>query len=166
MGNDLRAPCEADEHLELWLRRLGINMDLVAVKDDVRLVGKLHGLTIRGRFLVDGPVPIHVARWIYAADVEKKIHVAGHCGAPSPDEFGTVWRDAKGRIISVESENNSYEKGIAMGIREQLLAEYVFVRSLDDAPDRRGFVESYHICSGKALELFVAMVRVGMGGKP
>lgn len=165
----MRDTADADDYLELRLRRLGIEFDTYHPESDAvkhynsRLVGRLGPLTIgwgRGYFVVDGPVPIELARWIYAADVEKVIRSGGHCKAPSPDDYGVEWFDVEGKSLVVDPDGKQREAFATSTIlRNHDMSQLHFVASLDEVPDRRGVVDSYHIDTDQGLARFVSMAR-------
>lgn len=160
---------DTDEFVELRLRRLGIEFEICHPESErvkgfySRVLGTIRPLTIgwgRGYWIARGKVPIEVARWIYAADIEKVIRVGGHCRAPSPDEYGCEWFDAEGRNIVVDPDGEQRRQFATIDLlRDVDLSMHRFVKSLDEVPDRRGVVDCYHIDTDEGLARFVAMVR-------
>jgi hypothetical protein len=108
-------------------------------------------------------IPIELARQLHADPIGKTdVRVGGHCGCPSPDEYGATYLDAAGRLLVREAEREQMEYFIKKG----------FVRA--DAMDGRAYaanpktdahhatVDSYHIDSEAGLRLFVDALRAQM----
>lgn len=114
-------------------------------------------------WVANGPVPIAVARELYADPVGvTDIRVDGHCGCPAPGEFGTRWVDLDGRKVLSMAEHASAtryaasDSDIIAKVGRDVLAEHRF----DEDPTRfEGFIDTYHIDSEVGLRIFADMIR-------
>lgn len=114
----------------------------------------------RGYWIARGPMPLEVARELYAQPIGRDaVRVAGHCCCPPPEAPWITWRAPDGRQVVPLAER---EKCVAWIGRlwkteAELDASYLF----SDDPTSAGaaFVESYHIDTEAGLILFVETIR-------
>ncbi len=130
------------------------------------LTGKLGPFTFRRAWyywVAEGPMPIKMARELYADPVGKDdVRVGGHCGCPSPDKYGATYYDADGLQLysdptgeEARKQAHFLEKGF---ITPEQCSLYRFV------PDKRAaavraIVDCYHIDSEVGLRLFADTIR-------
>lgn len=126
-------------------------------------MGKLGTFTFqRGWYywIVSGNLPIELARELWQ-DPEGRatVRAGGYAGGRDPDEQ-VRWFDADGRPLFVDPTGKKEAEDRAFCERHKLgpIAER-YVRSLDEVPDRRGFVEQYHIDDQAGLRLFADTLR-------
>ena len=129
---------------------------------NAKLTGKLGEFTFKRDWyywVVSGPMPIEVARELYADPVGKTdIRVDGHCGCPSPDDYGVTWFTSDGKPIWKESNREQYEKYYKGSFKEPFFSD-----TPETVPGAEGVIESYHIDSELGLYIFVqALKRHGL----
>lgn len=113
-------------------------------------------------WFVKGPMPIALARRIYADPVAPEIRVAGHCGAPPPDEWAEHYA-VDGRKILKTSDRSSCEPyrdapGLLGDVSRKILVGSVF--SDNPAADAAvSVVSAYHVDSALALRVWADYVR-------
>lgn len=117
-------------------------------------------------WVVQGPVPLEVARELYADPVgNTDVRVAGHCGCPPPEHPWVEYYDAQGLLVALDvggKEREQFRVMIAGGhLTEADRALYHFVDSEAerDSVSVRSVVESYHIDSEVGLRLFADTLR-------
>lgn len=102
-------------------------------------------------WIVEGKMPLEVARELYADPVGKRsVRVAGHIGSPPPKDPWIEWEDDEGRRIfpiSKKPENFS----------EKDAGYQVFVK--DPSKVGKGFVTTYHIDTSEGLKVFADAIR-------
>jgi len=146
------------------LERCGIK-----VLSGTPIVGQLGAFTFRFHnyyWIVDGPMPLDVALKLYADPVGKTdIRSGGHCGCPSPEEYGADYFDADGKQLC--SDPDGKEAASLAGFIERgtlppdAADDYRFV------PDKRvGYaraeVRCYHVDSELGLYILANAIR-GLG---
>lgn len=162
---------EADEYIKRELTRCGITIvDNMKENSEVpyTVIGKLGKFEFRRAWyywVVDGRVPIDIAMALWYNPVgQTDIRVDGHCGCPSPKEFGTRWFDKDGQQILHLKEKAEFEKYAALDsesvmkkVGEEGLKKFLF----HEQPELvgQGFVESYHIDSELGLYIFVQTLK-------
>lgn len=152
-----------DRTLGLQLEALGIPIVSIEPYGEVRaaIAGQLGPFRIERRWayfsVTGGLVPIEVAREMYADQIGRTdVRVCGHCGCPSPDEYGADMIAADGRSVISTVE---YEKCLKISfIKPETLAKYVLETDPAAATAER-FVDSYHIDSEAGLKVFVETIR-------
>lgn len=154
---------DVDRKVVRELERCGIPavpVEKGGVEVPYRHIGKLGDFTFKRAWyywMVWGPVPLRVAEELYMDLVGKTdIRVGGHCGCPSPAEYGTQYEAADGRRIYKRKEEDEEERldKIQPGWRKD------YILSDDPAAEcERAFVESYHIDSELGLYIFVETLR-------
>jgi hypothetical protein len=112
---------------------------------------------------VSGPMPVEVARLLYADPVGKRdVRAGGHCGCPPPDEYGVTWHHPDTGAVLMTQECWLEYQGLSA--RHPELKKHGppqgYAPADDPAAFGRGVVDNYHIDSQEGLDLFVAMVRV------
>jgi hypothetical protein len=119
-------------------------------------------------WVADGPVPIEIARALYADPIGKiDVRSGGHCGCPSPDEYGAVYYDADGKRLYSDpdgSERRKLDELIAKG----LIESNPLYRCVPDRKTAatRIVVDCYHLDSEAGLRLFADAVRGLSGDHP
>jgi hypothetical protein len=130
------------------------------------ITGKLGAFTFTRSWyywVAEGPVPLEVARELYADPVGKTdVRVGGHCACPSPDEYGATYFDADGFELASDPEGKEattwahlQERGILPSPEEKRIRFVADVRAVAV----RGEVSSYHIDSEVGLRLFADTIR-------
>jgi hypothetical protein len=165
MSHERTIEVSVADYVELVMRREAIPFEVVndpSKQVSCNVVGKLGPFTIdrSGYWRVDGPVPIEVARRLYEADEDHVIRVAGHCMAPPPEDPWVVWHDDDGKTLEADPDGSIEKQATHFTNRFGLDFSHIrFVRSLDEVPNKRGFVMSYHIDTEDGLHLFIRTVR-------
>lgn len=127
-------------------------------------IGKLGNFTFRRAWyywVVDGPVPLAIAEELYADHIGKTdIRVGGHCGCPSPAEYGTEYFDAEGKQLyeSKGKEKDAEEMAAMDKYVPNWRDEYRVVEDRD-AECVRAIVSTYHIDTELGLYIFVETLR-------
>lgn len=129
-----------------------------------RLTGKLGKFTFTRAWyywIVDGDVPIEVARILWQ-DPEGRatVRAFGYAGGSDPDDR-VQWFDAEGNILSVDPTGEEERENAKLVARHPNIdmSDIRYVRSLDDVPDRRGVVGCYHVDDQAGLRLFADTIR-------
>jgi hypothetical protein len=132
------------------------------------VTGRLGDFTFRRAWyywIVEGRVPLAVAETLYADPVGRTdVRVGGHCGCPSPREYGTTWVDPNtGKVATSLEEKARCNQWIASGsamsaTAKRVLDECVFTDT-PEADGLVGFVDLYHIDTEVGLRLFADTVR-------
>lgn len=161
---NLAGNADCDRHIRAELTRCGIEVvegERTTGEVPYSLAGKLGAFTFRRAWyywIVAGPMPLDVARRLYAHPVGKTdIRVAGHCGCPPPEEPWVTWRDDEGNELVPESQREECE-----AMAERLPSIRPFMERQRFVPDPtagRGFVESYHVDSELGLYLLAESIR-------
>lgn len=115
-------------------------------------------------WIAKGPMPIEVAREMYRhPDGRHAVRVDGHCGEPSPDDYGHTWLMPDGRQVTPKTFNGEdqevkwnemYEKGLLSTDGKNLV--------FSDDPASLGakcFIAQYHIDTALGLKLYVDKIR-------
>lgn len=132
--------------------------------DRVGYTGKLGPFTFTRShsyyWIVKGPVPIDVANELYADYIGKKdVRSGGHCGCPSPSEYGQSLTAQNGKHVLAQKDVDEFRSFMLKGvIPTNALDRYV----LPDTPEAVGaayFVDLYHIDSQEGLELFADTIK-------
>lgn len=142
-----------------------------------RISGRLGEITFKRAWyywMVDGDVPIEVARKIYAQKPYGKqdVRIEGHCGCPAPEDPWVEYRDASGKRVAVLSADDRRLFGrcdageldvhltkIITELRQNTI--YVDTKEERTSLATSAFVTSYHIDSQAGLKVFVD----AMGGR-
>jgi hypothetical protein len=127
------------------------------------ITGKLGPFTfVRAWYywIVNGPVPLTVARELYANPVGvTDIRVAGHCGCPPPERPWITVITLDGRHVIDSQERERIEKLFRNVVdREEFERDNVFSDHIA-AVGAQEFVMSYHIDSEVGLRLFADTIR-------
>lgn len=123
------------------------------------VIGRLGQFTFRRAWyywVANGPVPIELARKLYADPVGvKDIRVDGHCGCPAPDDFGGNYFAADGSRILVDPEG-SEQRTIAKFPDLFKEERFVFVSSKEERREiaKSIIIDCYHIDSEVGLRIF------------
>jgi hypothetical protein len=162
--------CDRYTRRELELARIEIVEGQPAKGEvETRLSGRLGAFTFRRAWyywVVKGPVPIAIAREIYADPVGKEdIRAGGHCGRLPPDEYGVQYFDVDGRQLYVDaagSERRTIAGLIKRGTMK--LGDFSDTCFVDSEAERdrlaaRVIVDCYHIDSEIGLRVFADAVR-------
>lgn len=117
-------------------------------------------------WVVKGPVPLDVARELYADPVGKTdVRVTGHCACPPPEEPWVHYYDAEGKLVALDiggKERKQLRSLVASGaLPEDAGARYRFVDTKEEREEVsvRAVVESYHIDTEVGLRLFADTIR-------
>lgn len=131
------------------------------------VLGRLGDFTFRRAwyyYIVDGPVPIEVAREIYADPVGRDdVRAGGDCGCISPDDYASEWYDERGvRLLDMEERKKledyvANEVGKLKEIAEEMLRTHRFVES--PVAVGRGVIRTYHVDSEVGLRLLADKLR-------
>lgn len=148
---------DCDKHIEKELKAAGINIvhgEMQKGEVSATITGKL------GRFIfirywyywvVEGNMPLEVARELYANPIGKKdVRVAGHAGCPAPEDPWIEWTDDEGRRIFPMSRKPKHYSEKEAGYQ-------VYVE--DPSKVGQGFITTYHIDSPEGLKLFADAIR-------
>lgn len=168
---NLAGRLDCDLRITEELKRCRIPKESVSPKGGevpYNIIGRLGKFTfVRAWYywMVEGPVPLYVAWILYADPVGvTDIRVAGHCGCPSPEEYGATWRNKEGKIIlkmkeKIQAQQYLLDDSMFMqDIGKKILVEYDFAE--DPSKVGIGFVESYHIDTEVGLRVFVDTLRI------
>ena len=110
-------------------------------------------------WVVNGPVPLAIARELYADPVGvSDIRVAGHCGCPAPKKPWTSLIATDGRQVIDFKEQVLLDSTYNQAEREAL-AQVIVYSDDPAATDAQEFVTSYHIDSEIGLRLFADTMR-------
>jgi len=115
-------------------------------------------------WVAKGLVPLEVALRLYADPIGRKdVRVNGDCGCPPPEGHQLTWRDTKGHLLVVLSDEDKQRIGIPGCMRElfekSLKAQNaIVVDDVHSVPGARAYVNYYHIDSQEGLNLFAAEV--------
>ena len=171
-----KTPIEADSQLSMELEGAGISVVRAPIPHPhpevhTHVTGLLGEIVFRRAWYywcVDCWIPYAVALEMWNDPLGKKdVRVGGHCGCPSPLEYGTQWVNADtGKDIlhtrektQCEAVVNSRTDGMLFEISKKILNENEFADAPSEAAKLHGFVDSYHIDSYEGLKLFVATVK-------
>jgi hypothetical protein len=135
------------------------------------LAGSLHGWYFRRAWyywvahatVQSAALPIEVARELYADPLGRSdIRVGGHCACPAPDEYGAIYYDADGKILSSDplgTQAVEYQGLVDRGLIDaEDIDKHRFVvdKKLSAV---RAVVDLYHIDSLAGLRLFADTLR-------
>jgi hypothetical protein len=157
--------CDAEIRRELTRARIPIVATSSRGEVPASIAGELGPFKFRRAWyywVVDGPVPLDVARELYADPVgATDVRVAGHCGCPPPDEWATYF-DAAG--LELCSDPDGEEEATFDGMIERGLLSADQKSRFRYVPDRvaasvRAVVQNYHIDTEVGLRLFVDTIR-------
>lgn len=114
-------------------------------------------------WIVRGPMPLEVARRLYAEPVGREaVRVAGHCACPPPDEWA-VWRDAAGGQLWPDPDGAHEARHRALVARHPRLHDPAdrdrFVVDPAAEPGASAFVDSYHVDTPEGLRLLADVIR-------
>jgi len=157
---------DCDREIERELTRCRIPVvrgERSAGEVSASITGKLGPFTFRRAWyywVVNGPMPIETARTLYADPLGKAdVRVGGHCGCPSPDDYGAMFFDADGLylIVDPDGEEERRAKSLAESldsIRDEL-PKWRFVASKEERARLgvRAIVDCYHVDSEAGLRL-------------
>lgn len=165
--DNLAGRYDCDVFIKKELERCGIESTPLPGKLQTEVPAAIMGKLGRFEFyrawcywIVCGPVPLNVAKELYADPVGKTdIRVSGHCGCPPPDKPWITWRSKSGKILAdiAQREVATESFGEIAGFIEDLDKKYEFV----DNPTvvGEGFIETYHIDSELGLRVFADTLR-------
>lgn len=126
--------------------------------------GALGGFTFRFQnyyWIAAGKVPLAIARELYADPVGRTdIRSGGHCGCPSPDEYGAEYIDAKGRHLF--RRKGAVEQAQEVATLDKYVPDWRERYAYVDDPEAEcadAFVSGYHIDSELGLYVFVQALR-------
>ena len=151
---NLAGNSNATVYIESELQEAGIEIVRGKMRQGevkTNITGRLGEFTFKRAWyywIVSGPVPLDVAKEMYATEIGKEyIRVAGHAGCPPPEEWALPNLDD---VLSNEMERLGIESISSNKIRE--LCNNGEIK----APM---FVNLYHIDSQEGLNLFVETIR-------
>lgn len=160
---------ECDAEIARELTRCGIEIirgDRSNHEVAASVTGKLGAFTFRRAWyywVVEGPMPLDVALKLWADPVGKcDIRSGGHCGCPSPEEYGADYFDVDGNQLWSDPDGKRARELIEQGLLPAGgLDRNRFV------PDKRvGYaqaeVRSYHVDSELGLYILAQAIR-GLG---
>ena len=108
---------------------------------------------------VSGPVPLEVAKELYADPAgEKDVRVVGHCGCPPPEAPWLTWRDEDGKELVPQNQYSEY-CALFKDKADEFIKEQNIRFSDDPTRDGKAFVENYHIDTQEGLNLFAATLK-------
>lgn len=123
-------------------------------------LGQFHFHRAWRYWIVRGPVPLNVAKELYADPAGvTDIRVSGHCGCPPPESPWIIWRGKSGKTLADVTQRETAMElfGEVQGYMKELDEKYEFVD--DPSAVGEGFVETYHIDSELGLKIFVDTLR-------
>jgi hypothetical protein len=130
------------------------------------ITGKLGAFTFTRSWyywVAEGPVPLEVARDLYADPVGRAdVRVGGHIACPSPDEYGATYFDSDG--FELASDPDGKEASTWAHMQERGFLQSPEERRIRFVPDAaavaaRAVVDTYHIDSEVGLRLFADTIR-------
>lgn len=113
-------------------------------------------------WIVDGLVPLRIARILYAGPTgQKYVRVAGHCACPPPDAWAVHFHETGKKLITSKSAGYPRPEnpiGIMKHVFDTIDQDYLIV---DDpaASAHASYVDTYHIDTMNGLRLFVDTIR-------
>lgn len=118
----------------------------------------------RGYWIVNGRIPLELAKLLYELPLRSRIRVAGHCEAPPPEEPWITWYcQSTGKKLLLMAERTEVIKArdsdssMMRQIGQKILDECLF--SDERASIGNGFIETYHIDGDEALAQFLECCR-------
>jgi len=154
---------DCDEHIERELRHARI----LIVKGEptqgevkTTLSGKLNGFTFERAwyyYVVKGVMPLELALALWEDPLGKDdIRVGGHCGCPSPLEYGATFLDANGLQLYEDKDGSQAKK--YDGLIERGLLPEDSRNGWRFCTDRKkeevtGYIDCYHVDSEAGLRL-------------
>jgi len=156
---------DCDKFIEQELRRSKIGVihgERTRGEVPASITGKLGPFTfVRAWYywMVSGPVPLTVARELYADPIgATDIRVAGHCGCPAPEKPWTTLIAPDGRQVVDSGEREGFKVFFNEPKGKELALEIVFSDDIS-AVGAQEFAMSYHIDSEVGLRLFADTMR-------
>jgi hypothetical protein len=159
-----------DTHCDLKIKEelSGCGIDLVEsgrVNSEVpyTITGKLGPYTFTRAWyywVVNGPTPIEVARELY-----NDIVGGGHCGCPSPDEYGCDFYDLDGKHLYVDIDGKERERCLSFlekgFLTKKEFDSWHFISSQAEKKELAvvGIIDSYHIDTEIGLKVFVDTIK-------
>lgn len=117
-------------------------------------------------WVVNGPVPLEIAKQLYADPVGKRdVRVAGNCGCPPPERPWVDHYDAEGKQIALDptgEEQAKFKRFIEKGILKQEQFDALhWVKDEDEEKSVavKSVVDLYHIDTEVGLRLFVDAIK-------
>ncbi len=156
---------------DIWaaaeLTAAGIAIEVVTPygEPNTRVSGKLGAITFRRAWrywVADGPVPLDVARRLYADPVgATDVRVAGHCGCPAPEAAHIDWHFPNGEEVCHDPDGHQAAEWDRFAkAHPDLLGDKRPVFAPDPAAiGAVATIEKYHIDSPEGLRLFADAVR-------
>jgi hypothetical protein len=106
-------------------------------------------------YVVVGVMPLEVALALYEDPLGRDdVRVGGHCGCPSPLEYGTTFLDADGLMLYQDvdgAQREKYDHLVAEGLVEER-KDFRFVPDVKAAAVV-GYITCYHVDSEAGLRL-------------
>lgn len=147
-------------HARIEIVRLG---DVQDGEVKTHVTGKLGSWTFRRLWYYwsasGGKMPMEKARELWNDPLGKDdVRVRGHCGCPSPDEYGAEYLDAQGLLLYKKIDGQNVDDWHGNG------TEW---RCVDDPKTEAAstFVRSYHVDSVAGLRLLADAIRETEGIK-
>ena len=154
-----------DQTIREELRLAGITaVEVSKSKGEVEasVVGKMAPFVFHRAWyywIVTGPVPLQIAKELYAGIGKTDVRVAGHCGCPPPETpwityyapTGKTWADMKDK----KELSGFVERGT---LPKEVLLEHEFSEKPEDVK-AEPFITCYHIDSQEGLDLFAKTVK-------
>ncbi len=165
---NLAGSAECDEHIRDELTRARISIvkgPRLAGEVAATLQGKLGPINFQRAWtywVAEGPVPLELARELYADPVGRTdIRSGGHCGCPHPESYGAQYYDADGVRLYEDpdgSEQRAIERLLASGTfkPEDFKGRFVVDKK---AAAARVVVDVYHIDTEVGLRVFADAIR-------
>jgi len=152
-----RADCDRFITKELHKASIPIvAVDRTGKEVSASLGGRLGSFTFHRAWyywVVEGLVPLHVAKRMHRHRAGKRVRVAGHCGAPHPNQWTERVLSNGGRVWP-SSHKAKWDEFVAR--HPELKNNDVFS---DDPALGQRYVTNYHIDTAEGLRLFAKMVR-------
>ena len=106
-------------------------------------------------WVVEGKIPAEIAWKIYNHPEGKKtVRIGGHCGCPSPAEYGLTWFDSKTGQIIVSQEEYAKIQNICQKYEEKVVNNY----TPDIGQPKTQYATLYHIDEQAGLLLFSMLI--------
>lgn len=137
----------------IYLPGLDSPTEKIAVYEVRATLGKYQFRRAWYYWIVKGPVPLEVAKEMYAApEGRHDVRAGGHCGAPPPEtQVHHIAPDGKPAIL--KSEMDEYR---GTSVEERLKDKVTEMESFDGC---EVYVETYHIDTPEGLRLYVDTLR-------
>ncbi len=162
---------DCDKTIESELNRCGIPFERLHAPTTSEVPSAILGKWGKFKFyrawyywVVNGPMPIAIAKELYHDNVVGKvdIRVVGHCGCPPPEEWVDYIHPSGKEVLSQAKwdENmktlDGFGKELGDSIRADLVSKYLPHENPESFP---GFIPNYHIDTELGLYIFAEAIR-------